>query len=111
MAEKKPEAPAEGDGAAPKSKKKLMMFIIIGVVVLVLIIGGVVGYLMLKKKTVDAEDPDAEPATEQTEKAKTKKKDNHLNNSVPMLRCGGIKMEAEKAIHSGDFFVCMHCIA
>ena len=44
MAEKKAEAPAEGDDAAPKSKKKLIMFIVIGVVVLVLIIGGA-GYL------------------------------------------------------------------
>jgi flagellar FliL protein len=74
MAEKKPEAPAEEGAEAPKSKKKLIMFIIIGVVVLTLIIGGVVGYLMLKKKPVDEEDPDAADSTEQVDKAKSKKK-------------------------------------
>jgi len=52
---------------------------------------------------------------EQVKEGKAKKKDNQLNNTVPkkqinqttvVLSCGGIEMEAEKAIHSGELMYC-----
>lgn len=71
MAEKKPEAAAEG--APPKKKGKLLLFIIIGVVVLVLIAGGAAFMLMKKAPAEDEEEGDV-PAKVDKSKKKDKKK-------------------------------------
>jgi flagellar FliL protein len=74
MAEKKPEAAAEGE--APKKKGKLMLFVIIGVVVVVLLAGGAAFFLM-KKAPADDEDGEATPTKVDKSKKKDKKKDPH----------------------------------
>lgn len=75
MAEKKPEAAAEGE--APKKKGKLMLFVIIGVVVVVLLAGGAAFFLM-KKAPVDDEDGETTTSSKvDKSKKKDKKKDPH----------------------------------
>lgn len=71
MAEKKPEAAAEG--APPKKKGKLLLFIIIGVVVLVLIAGGA-AFMLMKKAPADDEEEGDVPAKVDKSKKKDKKK-------------------------------------
>ena len=72
MADKKPEAAAEGE--APKKKGKLMLFIIVGVVVLVLI-AGAGAFLLLKKAPAEGEEGDDEAPAKTEKKKKDKKKD------------------------------------